>query len=538
MSNMINRFLGDTPFRVAVKLVVLSVVVGIVMSAVGWTPRTIYDGIVRFFQRLWVLGFDTIYSSFEYLFLGVAIVIPAFLLIRLLSFRSPRDQLPAMSENSRAFNVIHRSVITIALPTTLAYLSTPLLGLIDTGMVGRLGEPALLGGLAVGAILFNIIFTTFNFLRASTTGLVAQALGAGQVEEQRIVLIRSLLLSLALGLGVLLLAPLILTGGLWAMDAPPAVEQATIVYFTVRVLAAPLTLINYSVLGWMLGLGQAWLGLLLQLVLNGTNIVLSILLGLVWGWGIEGVAWATVIAEGVAVCVGLTIAWLRLSGNGRFSWKTVFARSALMRLVGVNFDIMVRSFCLLFAFAFFTAQGAKFGEVTLAANAVLMNFFLAAGYFLDGLATAAEQLAGRAVGARHKPAFDSAVRLTLLWGFLLAACATLIFWLGGPLMIDLLTTSEAVRVEARVYLIWAAMTALVGVMAFQMDGVFIGATWTSDMRNMMLLSLAAFGVTWWLAMPIWGNHGLWLAIEVFLGARGLSLYARLQVRSRQTFSPA
>jgi putative MATE family efflux protein len=443
-----------------------------------------------------------------------------------------------MSENNRAFSVTHRSVIAIAWPTTLAYLSTPLLGLIDTGVVGRLGEPALLGGLAVGAILFDIMFTTFNFLRASTTGLVAQALGAGQVEEQRSVLIRSLLLSVSLGLGVWLLAPLILSGGLWAMAAPPAVEQATILYFTIRVLAAPLTLINYSVLGWMLGLGQAWLGLALQLVLNGTNIALSILLGLYWGWGIEGVAWATVIAEGIAACVGLTIAWLRLSGNGRVSWKLVFARTALLRLVGVNFDIMVRSFCLLFAFAFFTAQGARFGEVTLAANAVLMNFFLVAGYFLDGFATAAEQLAGRAVGARHKPAFDSAVRLTLFWGFVLAIGATLVFWLGGPLIIDMLTTSEAVRAEARVYLIWAALTALAGVMAFEMDGVFIGATWTVDMRNMMLLSLVAFGITWWLATPLWGNHGLWLAIEVFLGARGLSLYARLRVRSRQTFSPA
>ncbi|MEP0944636.1 MAG: MATE family efflux transporter [Rhizobiaceae bacterium] len=440
-----------------------------------------------------------------------------------------------MSENSRSFDVTHRSVIAIAWPVTLAYLSTPLLGLIDTGVVGRLGDPALLGGLAVGAILFDIIFTTFNFLRASTTGLVAQALGAGQVEEQRIVLIRSLLIAVALGLGVLLLAPLILRGGLWAMDAPSAVEQATIIYFTIRVMAAPLTLINYSVLGWMLGLGQAWLGLVLQIVLNGTNIVLSIVLGLVLGWGIEGVAWATVIAEAVAACVGLTIAWLRLAGNGRISWRTVFARAALLRLVGVNFDIMVRSFCLLFAFAFFTSQGAQFGELTLAANAVLMNFFLVAGYFLDGFATAAEQLAGRAVGARHKPAFDATVRLTLVWGFVLAAGASIVFWLGGPLIIDLLTTNELVRAEARVYLAWAAMTALVGVMAFQMDGVFIGATWTVDMRNMMLLSLVAFWLTWWLATPLWGNHGLWLAIEVFLGVRGLSLYARLQVRSRETF---
>ena len=443
-----------------------------------------------------------------------------------------------MRHNQRAFDVTHRSVLAIAWPTTLAYLSTPLLGLIDTGVVGRLGDPALLGGLAVGAILFDIIFTTFNFLRSSTTGLVAQALGAGHEDEQRVVLIRSLLISAVMGIAVLLLAPFISSVGLWAMDVPDAVEKATLAYFSIRVLAAPLTLINYSILGWMLGLGQARLGLALQFVLNGSNIGLSILLGLVWGWGIEGVAWATVIAEGLAACVGLSIAWLRLSGLGKVDWTAVFERMALIRLFGVNRDIMIRSFCLLFAFAFFTSQGANFGEVTLAANAVLMNFFLIAGYFLDGFATAAEQLAGKAVGARYRPAFDSAVRLTLIWGFALAILASLVFWFGGPLVIDLLTTNQEVRSVARDYLLWAALTALVGVVAFQMDGVYIGATWSADMRNMMLLSLVAFLLTWFVATPAWHNHGLWLALEVFLGVRGISLYARLPRRAQETFSPA
>ncbi len=444
----------------------------------------------------------------------------------------------SMRENLRAFEVNHRSVIAIAWPTTLAYLSTPLLGLIDTGVVGRLGDPALLGGLAVGAILFDIIFTTFNFLRSSTTGLVAQSLGAGRDEEQRVVLIRSLILSVAMGLVILVLAPFISTMGLWAMDVSEAVENATLAYFSIRVLAAPLTLINYSVLGWMLGLGQARLGLALQFVLNGSNIVLSIWLGLIWEWGIEGVAWATVIAEALAACVGLAIAWYRLSGLGKVSWPTVFGKTALLRLFGVNRDIMIRSFCLLFAFAFFTAQGANYGEVTLAANAVLMNFFLISGYFLDGFATAAEQLAGKAVGAKYRPAFNSAVRLTLIWGYLLSIVASLIFWIAGPWVIDLLTTNEAVRLVARDYLIWAALTAIVGVMAFQMDGVYIGATWSADMRNMMLLSLLAFLLTWWIATPMLQNHGLWLSLEVFLGIRGISLYMRLPRKAEETFSPA
>ncbi len=441
--------------------------------------------------------------------------------------------------------------MAIAWPTTLAYLSTPLLGLIDTGVVGRLGDAAMLGGLAVGAILFDVVFTTFNFLRSSTTGLVAQALGAGDAAEQRVVVLRSLLLSVIMGFATLIAAPLVLLLGLMAMDVPPAVEAATRSYFTIRVLAAPLTLLNYSVLGWLLGLAQARLALLLQTVLNGTNIGLSILLGLVWGWGLEGVAWATVIAEGVAAGLGLFLVWSRLrSGKpadigadsgattyGPIVWSHVFDTAALKRLFGVNFDIMVRSFCLLFAFAFFAAQGARYGEVTLAANAVLMNFFLVSGYFLDGFATAAEQLVGRAVGARYRPAFDRAVRLTLIWGFVLAGMATLVFWGTGHWLIDTLTTNEAVRAEARVYLVWAAITALVGVAAFQMDGVYIGATWSSDMRNMMLLSLVVFLVTWWVVTPLWGNHGLWLSLEVFLGIRGLTLLARLPTRAQRVFKP-
>lgn len=426
-------------------------------------------------------------------------------------------------------------MIAIAWPTTLAYLSTPLLGLVDTAVVGRLDSAALLGGLAVGAILFDIIFTTFNFLRSSTTGLVAQAMGAGDAIEQKIVLLRSLLISVGLGLITLLFAPLILAAGLWFMDIPENVAKATAIYFSIRVLAAPLTLINYSVLGWLLGQAEARLGLLLQTVLNGCNIALSLVLGLYLGWGIEGVAWATVIAELLAAICGLAIVWSRFGKGLSVERKKLFERNALIKLFAVNFDIMVRSFCLLFAFAYFASKGAGFGENTLAANAVLMNFFLIAGYFLDGFATAAEQLAGRAIGARHRPAFDNAVRLTLLWGFVLAAMATVIFLVSGPWLIDLLTTNDVIRQEARTYLVWAAITALVGVMAFQMDGVFIGATWSNDMRNMMLLSLACFLVSCWIFIPLFENHGLWLALEIFLGMRGLTLFWRLKQRVGSAF---
>ena len=188
-----------------------------------------------------------------------------------------------------------------------------------------------------------------------------------------------------------------------------------------------------------------------------------------------------------------------------------------------------------FAFAFFTAQGAKFGELTLAANAVLMNFVMIAGYLLDGFAMAAEQLVGRSIGARYRPAFDKAVRLTLVWGFILAGLATLIFLYTGPWIIDLLTVNNEVRELAREFLWWAAISSIVGVLAFQMDGVFIGATWSTEMRNMMLLSVLAFLIIWAVATPNMDNHGLWLALQVFFGVRGLSLLWILPSKSKTAF---
>ncbi len=442
-----------------------------------------------------------------------------------------------LPNTEKPFDVDNGMVLAIAWPTTLAYLTTPLLGIVDTGVIGQLGSAAALGGLAIGAILFDIIFTTFNFLRSSTTGLVAQAMGAGDTNEQKVVLVRALVLSVLIGILVVVLSPLILNLGVWAMGIKGEVGTATSTYFSIRVLATPLSLLNYAILGWILGQARARLGLFIQVVLSGSNIVLSLLLGLYFGWGIEGVAWATVIAEGIATVFGLVIAYRHYRGDSFPDMKTLMNPLALQRLLGVNRDIMIRSFVLFFAFAFFAAQGAKFDENTLAANAVLMNFFMVSGYFLDGFATAAEQLAGRAVGARYRPAFDKSVQLCLFWGFVLAVLATVIYFAFGKGAIDFLVVNEAVRQLAYEYLPWAALTALFGVVAFQMDGVFIGATWSKDIRDMMLVSLIAYLIVWFFAVPYFGNHGLWLALEVFIGMRGITLYRRLKFKADETFRP-
>jgi MATE family multidrug resistance protein len=432
----------------------------------------------------------------------------------------------------KPFAVTNRSVLSIAIPMTLAYLTTPMLGLVDTAVVGQLGDAALLGGLAAGALVFDVVFTSFNFLRSGTTGLVAQAYGRGDEIEEQAVFWRAFAIAVVVGVVLAAAAPLVVVGGIWFMDAESAVNAALDEYVRIRLLGAPFALINYAILGYVLGRGEGGLGLLLQLVLNGINITLSILLGLWLGWGVAGVAWGTVAGELTAMLLGLAIILARFAKSPRLPRERLLHAEPFWAMVSLNRDIMIRSFSLLAAFALFTRQGAQFGTLTLAANAVLMNFFMVSGFFLDGFATAAEQLAGRAVGARDKTAFRRAVWLTSMWGFGLSAVASAVFLLGGRDLIALITTAEGVRDIAEAYLPWAAFTAVSGVLAFQMDGVFIGATWSTEMRNMMLLALAVFAAAMLALTGPFGNHGLWAALHIFLIFRGFSLLAILRLRLR------
>ncbi|MFD1695122.1 MATE family efflux transporter [Roseibium aestuarii] len=445
---------------------------------------------------------------------------------------------PSASPQVRAFAVTHRGILKVAVPMTLAYLSTPILGVVDTAVIGRLGDAALLGGIAVASILFDLVFTTFNFLRSGTTGLTAQALGADDDRELRATLLRALMLAALAGLAVLALHPLFLEPGLRLIGGSAEVTAAARRYFEIRILSSPLMLANYAILGWVLGLGRAGTGLALQTLLNGCNVALSIAFVVGLGWSVEGAAWATVLSELVACVAGLgTVAWIGRGGRWP-SRAELLDATAFRRMMGVNRDIMIRSFSLLFAFAFFTRQSASQGDGILAANAILEKFFLVGGYFLDGLATAAEQLAGRAIGARYRPAFDRAVRLTSLWSFVLAALLAGFYGLFGPALIDMMTVSAGVRALAYTYLPWAAVTPLCGVLAFQMDGVFIGATWSREMRNMMLVSLAVYLLAFATLFPPLGNHGLWLSLEIFLGVRGLTLLALCGRRRDEAFAPA
>ncbi|WP_208248938.1 MATE family efflux transporter [Rhizobium sp. T1470] len=440
--------------------------------------------------------------------------------------------------NRLAFDVTHRLVLSIAIPMTLGFITTPLLGLVGTGVVGHTGQPDALAGLAIGAMLFDLILGSFNFLRASTTGLTAQAFGRHDRHAEQGVFWRALISALGCGVALLCLSPLLLAAGLKLMGPENAVAAATSIYFSIRILAGPAALANYAILGFVLGRGQGGVGLLLQTIINGTNIVLAIYLGLWRDWGVAGVAWGTMVGETAGAVVGLLIVLRGFDHADRPTRAQIFSRHQLAELFALNRDILIRTFVLLAAFTLMTRIGTSFGAVTLAANAVLMNFFLLSGYYLDGLANAAEQITGRAIGARYRPAFDRGLKLSALWSFGLAGIISVFFLLAGPWLISVLTTSPEVQQAAETYLPWAAVTGLTGALAFLMDGVFIGATWSTDMRNRMLMSFAGCLVALAVFVPLFANHGLWLAMNGFLLVRGVFLAMLVRRRADQTFRVA
>lgn len=450
------------------------------------------------------------------------------------------SDLTSQTASQQTFPVNSRVVVGLALPMTLAYLSTPILGIVDTAVIGQLSDAALIGGIAVGALIFDIIFNGFNFLRLSTTGLTAQALGRKDSKEQQAIYYRAVMLAGALGLLTIALSKPFLEAGLYFIGPSAEVEAAVRTYFTIRVLATPFSLINYTVLGWFLGLGKSGTGLLIQTVLNGLNIIFNVTLVLYYDFGVAGIAWGTFLAEALIAIAGCLMVQMeirkRFDVEERPSRKRVFDRMALIRMFSLNRDIMIRSFALLFAFSFFTAQGARQGDLLLAANAILMHFFITGGYFLDGLAVAAEQLSGRAIGAHYRKGFEQSARLTILWGYGMAAVLTLFFWFCGGYLIDIMTTEPNVRELARFYLPFAALTPVLATMAFIMDGLFIGATWSRDMRNMMLLSLMLFLASWWVLMPLYGNVGLWIALWIFVSARGGLLWYISRKRVSESFA--
>jgi multidrug resistance protein, MATE family len=432
--------------------------------------------------------------------------------------------------------VTHRGVLAIALPIMLSNVTEPIVGVVNSAVIGQLPDAYYIGAITVGALIFNFIYWGFGFLRIGTGGLSAQATGRGDADELVAVLMRALIIAAVAGVALILLSPLIGKLTFSLIEGSPEVESHAATYFYIRVFSAPFALTNFCLIGWFVGQGRARTTFVIQLYLNLLNGVLSLIFVLWLGMTSEGVALAVLIAEVTAALLGLYIAFRRLREMGaRFERYRVFDRAKLIRTFAINRDIMIRTICLVMVFSWFTARGAKASDVIVSANAILMHFFDVGAFLVDGFAFATEALVGQSIGARDRQRFATAVRLTWIWAFVVGFLVFAVIYLGGPWFIDTMAVNPDVRETARHYLLWAALTPLIGVACFQYDGIFTGATQTADMRNMMLLSMITFFIVWWPLEQYYGNHGLWASMIVFFAARGVFFALRMPALRRAAF---
>ncbi len=420
----------------------------------------------------------------------------------------------------------------LAWPLILSNISVPLLGMVDTAVVGHLPEPHHLGAVALGASAFSALFFTVVSLRMGTTGLIAQAYGAGDRFGLQAGFFRALTLASIVAMLMILSTDLIIDAARWIYAPTDRVAESTAIYLEIRLIAAPAALGNMVILGWLLGVQDSKGPLYLLLIGNGLNMALDLLFVVGFGLEVAGVAWATVIAEYTTLLIGFWFVRRRFGPRqAGLSFSILLEGAAMRRLATVNVDIILRSLVLQIAFVSLVALGSRQGEVILAANTVLSNMLHLSAFALDGFAFAASTLVGRHVGAGDRQAMQQAVKAALVWSVGFSLLITLAFVLGGPWIILVITDIEAVREAALHFLPYVIVGPLIGATAFAFDGIYIGATRTKEMRNGMVGAVIVFGLVAWLLMPRLDNHGLWLAYHAFMITRAVWLsvvYWRLE----------
>ncbi|APX10809.1 MATE family efflux transporter [Tateyamaria omphalii] len=426
----------------------------------------------------------------------------------------------------------HRRVLKIAVPIVLSNATVPILGAVDVGVVGQMGEAAPIGAVAMGAIILTTMYWIFGFLRMGTVSLVGQAAGAGDEDEVSAWLTRALLVAGVGGAALILLQIPIFWAAFQLSPASAEVESLTRDYLFIRIWTAPAAIAVYALTGWLVAMERTGGVFWVQLVMNGVNIILNFVFVLGLGWGVPGVAIATVIAEVIGAGLGL---WFCRAAFARAAWREwprVLRRAQLIKMALLNTDILLRSLMLMIIFSSFVFLGARFGDVTLAANEVLIQFMYITAYAMDGFAFAAETLIARAYGRRDPGRVRRSAIMTSIWGMVVCGSTALAFLLAGPWLIDVMAKDAQVQAEAREYLLYMVAAPLLGCAAWMLDGIFIGAGRGRDMRNMMAISF----VMYWLAvlalLPLMGNHGLWAALLISFVARGVTLGVRYPALER------
>ena len=432
-------------------------------------------------------------------------------------------------------DLTHRRVLNIAVPIVISNASVPILGLVDTGVIGRMGEAAPIGAVGVGAIILGSIYWIFGFLRMGTVGLTSQAVGAEDQAEVTALFSRVILIGATAGLAIILLQVLLFRGAFAVSPASPEVEGLARQYMAIRIWSAPAAIALYGVTGWLIAQERTRGVMAIQLLMNGTNIVLDIVFVVGFSWGVGGVAFATFIAEWLALGLGI---WLCRDAFAHPAWRDrlrLLDPARLKNMALVNFDILIRSVLLQAIFVSFILFGSDFGDVPLAANQVLLQFLFVTSFAMDGFAFAAESLVGKAMGRKVSGDVRRASVMTGIWAAAICAFMALAFALGGGWMIDLMTTAPEVRIAARDYLPYMVAAPIVGCAAWMLDGIFIGATRTVDMRNMMIISTIIYFASVLPLMAAFGNHGLWLGLLLSFIVRGITLgmrYPALEAAAR------
>lgn len=429
-------------------------------------------------------------------------------------------------------DVTHARVLRIAVPIVISNATVPLLGAVDTAVVGQMGAAVPIGAVGIGAIILTSIYWIFGFLRMGTVGLASQALGASDTGEMHAILSRCLLIGL--GAGVMLIALQIPLFYLAFLISPASAEVEVLArdYMAVRIWSAPALIAMYGVTGWLIAQERTGAVLIIQLATNGLNAALNIWFVLGLEMGVTGVAWATFLAEWIGLTIGL---WMCRGVFGLRHWRDVtkvFAAAPLARMAQINRDIMLRSMLLQTMFLSLVFFSGDLGNVTLAANQVLLQFLHITAHALDGFAFTAESLVGQAVGQRNAARIRRAALLSCGWGLVIAAIIALMFWVFGTQIVAIMTNATDVRGMAADYLIYLIIAPLAGVAAWMLDGVFIGATRARDMRNMMAISAIVYAAAVATLVPLFGNHGLWVALLISFVARGITLGLRYPALER------
>ena len=436
-----------------------------------------------------------------------------------------------------AADITHGRVLKIALPIVLANVTVPILGIVDTAVVGQIGLAAPIGAVGIGAVILTAIYWMFGFLRMGTTGLTSQALGAGDAPEVQALLLRALAIGAAAGIAIIILQVWLFAGAFKISPASPEVETLAQQYMSIRVWSAPALIALYGIGGWLIAQERTRALLAIQLLMNGANIILDLVFVLQFNWGVPGVAWATFIAEWAGLGLGLWLCRDGFTGLGPAVTSRVLDRTKLRHMASVNGDILIRSLLLQSIFISFLFFGARFGDVQLAANHILMQFLNITAMALDGFALGAESLVGQALGARSRAKLRRAVILTSGWGAGIAIAFSAIFAIFGTTIIAIMTTAQDVRTAAAIFLPYMIASPFLGAASWMLDGIFIGATRTADMRNMMALSTVIYFASVLPLMAAFGNHGLWIGMLVSFIARGVTLAIRYPALEAEADKP-